>query len=89
MRGDSPWHEKSDLDLAVKGMSDDQIWNAYETLEKIVPSWLKFDLVPSEKLKEAIQQFNLWLESRQPEIQEATLRQGLKALSTPYKTGDN
>ena len=50
LRGDSPWHEQSDLDLAVKGMSDDDIWNAYGTLEKVVPSWLKFDLVPVEKV---------------------------------------
>ncbi|MEL4894579.1 nucleotidyltransferase family protein [Crocosphaera sp. Alani8] len=50
LRGDSPWHEQSDLDLAVKGMSDDDIWNAYGTLEKVVPPWLKFDLVPVEKV---------------------------------------
>ncbi len=50
LRGDSPWHEASDLDLGVKGMSDDQIWDAYGKLEKIVPSWLKFDLVPVEKV---------------------------------------
>ena len=39
LRGDSPWHEQSDLDLAVKGMSDDDIWNAYGNIEKVVPSW--------------------------------------------------
>ncbi|MGB5596509.1 MAG: nucleotidyltransferase domain-containing protein [Crocosphaera sp.] len=50
LRGDSPWHCQSDLDLAVKGMSDEQIWNAYGKLEKIVPSWLKFDLVSVEKV---------------------------------------
>ncbi len=54
LRGDSPWHEKSDLDLAVKGMSDEQIWNAYGKLEKIVPSWLKVDLVPVEKVPDYI-----------------------------------
>ncbi len=50
LRGDSPWHEKSDLDLAVKGMSNDQIWDAYGKLEKIVPSWLTFDLVSVEQV---------------------------------------
>ncbi len=50
LRGDSPWHEQSDLDLAVKGMSDDQIWDAHGTLEKVVPSWLKFDLVSVEQV---------------------------------------
>lgn len=54
LRGDSPWHEQSDLDLAVKGMSDDQIWDAYGKLEKVVPSWLKFDLVPVEKVPDYI-----------------------------------
>lgn len=50
LRGDSPWHEQSDLDLAVKGLSEKQLWDAYGTLEKIVPSWLKFDLVSLEEV---------------------------------------
>ncbi len=54
LRGDSPWHCQSDLDLAVKGMSDEQIWDAYGKLEKIVPNWLKFDLVPVEKVPDYV-----------------------------------
>ncbi|MEA5536995.1 nucleotidyltransferase domain-containing protein [Crocosphaera sp. XPORK-15E] len=50
LRGDSPWHWESDLDLAVKRMSDEQIWDAYGKLEKILPSWLQFDLVPVEQV---------------------------------------
>lgn len=50
LRGDSPWHEKSDLDLAVKGLSEKQLWEAYGTLEKILPSWLEFDLVDLEEV---------------------------------------
>ncbi|MEB3337478.1 MAG: nucleotidyltransferase domain-containing protein [Leptolyngbyaceae bacterium] len=49
LRGDSPWHWRSDLDLAVRGMTDDGIWNAYSALEKISPPWLKVDLVPVDK----------------------------------------
>jgi predicted nucleotidyltransferase len=48
LRGDAPWHWRSDLDLAVRGMSEKAIWNAYGKLEKVVPSWLRFDLVSIE-----------------------------------------
>ncbi|HAC65288.1 MAG TPA: DNA polymerase subunit beta [Cyanothece sp. UBA12306] len=54
LRGDSPWHEKSDLDLAVKGLSEEQLWQAYGTIEKIVPHWLKFDLVSLEEVPDYI-----------------------------------
>ncbi len=50
LAGDGPWHWRSDLDLAVRGMSEDAIWNAYSILEKIAPSWLKIDLVPLERV---------------------------------------
>ncbi|MEM8781187.1 MAG: nucleotidyltransferase domain-containing protein, partial [Cyanobacteria bacterium P01_G01_bin.49] len=50
LAGDGPWHWQSDLDLAVKGMSEEAIWNAYSVLEKIAPSWLKIDLVPLERV---------------------------------------
>ncbi|NET31976.1 MAG: nucleotidyltransferase domain-containing protein [Cyanothece sp. SIO1E1] len=50
LRGDAPWHWRSDLDLAVVGMSETAIWQAYGMLEKIVPSWLKFDLVALEQV---------------------------------------
>jgi len=48
LAGDGPWHWRSDLDLAARGMSEDAIWNAYSVLEKIAPSWLKIDLVTLE-----------------------------------------
>lgn len=50
LAGDGPWHWHSDLDLAVTGMTDDAIWNAYSSLEKIAPGWLKIDLVPLERV---------------------------------------
>ena len=46
LRGDTPWHEKSDLDLAVEGLSEQSFWDAYGALEKLMPDWLLFDLIP-------------------------------------------
>ncbi|MBR8826965.1 MAG: nucleotidyltransferase domain-containing protein [Gomphosphaeria aponina SAG 52.96 = DSM 107014] len=48
VRGDSPWHWQSDLDLAVRGMSTNSLWNAYSVIEGLTPSWLKVDLVSLE-----------------------------------------
>ena len=45
LRGDSPWHWHSDLDLAVQGISEEALWDAYGKIEQVVPPWLKFDLV--------------------------------------------
>jgi predicted nucleotidyltransferase len=49
LRGDAPWHEKSDLDLAVEGLSEQGFWDAYGALEKLMPDWLLFDLIPLAK----------------------------------------
>ncbi|HEY9702345.1 MAG TPA: hypothetical protein V6C58_07855 [Allocoleopsis sp.] len=49
------WHSESDLDLAVRGMSEKSLWNAYKTLEEIMPNWLKFDLVSVENVPEYLQ----------------------------------
>jgi predicted nucleotidyltransferase len=46
--GDGPWHEESDLDLAVEGLSSEALWEAERQLEAIVPPWLEVDLVPLE-----------------------------------------
>ena len=43
--GDSPWHEASDLDLAIEGLSREGCWEAEAVLEKIMPSWLSIHLV--------------------------------------------
>jgi predicted nucleotidyltransferase/sulfur carrier protein ThiS len=45
LRGDSPWHEQSDLDLAVRGVSEEALWQAYQKLAAQIPAWLKLDLV--------------------------------------------
>lgn len=43
--GDSPWHEASDLDLAIEGLSREACWEAEAVLEKIMPPWLSVHLV--------------------------------------------
>ena len=43
--GDSPWHEASDLDLAIEGLSREGCWEAEAALETIMPPWLSVHLV--------------------------------------------
>ncbi|MGC1305749.1 MAG: hypothetical protein WA885_00870 [Phormidesmis sp.] len=54
LRGDTPWHEGSDLDLAVSGLSSKEIFDAFGALEKIVPSWLPLDLVAVDSASERV-----------------------------------
>jgi predicted nucleotidyltransferase len=48
LAGESPWHWHSDIDIAVRGMSKDTVWDANLAIEDIVPHWLKVDLIPLE-----------------------------------------
>ena len=48
LAGESPWHWHSDIDIAVRGMSKDEVWDAYSALEDLIPYWLKVDLIPLE-----------------------------------------
>ncbi|WP_019508577.1 nucleotidyltransferase family protein [Pleurocapsa sp. PCC 7319] len=48
LAGESPWHWHSDIDIAVRGMTQESIWNAYSALEDSVPNWLQVDLIPLE-----------------------------------------
>ena len=59
---DGPWHEGSDLDLAVEGLSSEDLWEAEKQLEAIAPSWLEVDLVPLERVY--------------PEVRARILREG-------------
>jgi len=54
LRSDSPWHNASDLDLAVRGLSPETLLEAYCQLEALVPSWLPFDLVAIEQVDERL-----------------------------------
>jgi predicted nucleotidyltransferase len=40
------WHARSDLDLAVEGLTSEDLWQAEKELEAMVPPWLRVDLVP-------------------------------------------
>jgi predicted nucleotidyltransferase len=46
--GEGVWHERSDLDLAVEGVSPEALWQAAKELEAIMPAWLEVDLVSLE-----------------------------------------
>jgi predicted nucleotidyltransferase len=46
---DGSWHESSDLDLAVEGLSSEALWEAERQLEAMSPPWLEVDLVPLER----------------------------------------
>jgi predicted nucleotidyltransferase len=48
--GEGVWHERSDLDLAVEGLSAEALWQAEKELEAMMPSWLAVDLVPLERV---------------------------------------
>ena len=37
LAGESPWHWHSDIDLAVRGMTKDQVWDAYSEID-IIPN---------------------------------------------------
>lgn len=54
LRGDTPWHDQSDLDLAIRGLSSQDISKAYLRLEKVVPPWLAFDLVDIDTVPDHI-----------------------------------
>jgi predicted nucleotidyltransferase len=42
------WHARSDLDLAVDGLSSEALWQAEKDLEALVPPWLEVDLIALE-----------------------------------------
>lgn len=50
VKGAAPWHEQSDLDLAVSGLPQFVLEKASEELCESLPAWLKLDLIPSEQL---------------------------------------
>lgn len=47
--GNGLWHEGSDLDLAVEGLTPKELWQAWDELEELAPPWLRVDLIPLER----------------------------------------
>lgn len=43
--GDAPWHERSDLDLAVEGLAPELYWIALNACYEVLPPGLELDLV--------------------------------------------
>lgn len=46
--GQSPWHSRSDIDLAVEGLPPDQYMTALSTLWSLLPEGLELDLITLE-----------------------------------------
>lgn len=98
LRGDTPWHDGSDLDLAVQGISQRALFEAYRQLEAIVPDWLPFDLVAveqaNERLRDHILQLtpmaeNLYLALRlRLEDEVSAIEQTVDTLSTALAEAD-
>jgi len=49
LRGDSPWHERSDVDIAVEGLAPGKYIDALVTLYELLPEGMELDLVPLER----------------------------------------
>jgi predicted nucleotidyltransferase len=48
LSGQTPWHDFSDIDLAVEGLPEGMFFNAYSACRDILPTGLNLDLVPLE-----------------------------------------
>ncbi len=98
LRGDAPWHNDSDLDLAVQGIPSDKLLKAFDRLTAIVPSWLPFDLVAVERAQERVRDRilqttpmpeNIYLALQQRlEDELAMIRQTVDTLSTLLAQAD-
>lgn len=49
VRGDTPFHEGSDIDIAVEGLPPEEFVRAHNAVEEVVPEGVKFDLVLLEE----------------------------------------
>jgi predicted nucleotidyltransferase len=47
--GQSPWHERSDIDLAVEGLLPSDLFTAYTACRELLPGGVELDLVPLEQ----------------------------------------
>lgn len=50
LRGDAPWHEGSDIDIAVEGLPPERYFEALSALWKLIPEGIKLDLVALEEI---------------------------------------
>lgn len=71
--GEGPWHDGSDLDLAVEGLSPEQVWRAERELARLLPQGLQLDLIPLEAMRPAVRA-RVVKEVPMPEEAHAALR---------------
>lgn len=50
LRGDTPWHDRSDVDIAVEGLTPGRYMEAVEELWDLMPEGIDLDLIPLEPL---------------------------------------
>jgi predicted nucleotidyltransferase len=48
LTGETPWHSRSDIDLAAEGLAPELFWRPWADLDDLLPSGLSVDLVPLE-----------------------------------------
>jgi predicted nucleotidyltransferase len=59
--GQGPWHERSDIDLAVEGLADGDFFSAYSACrDLLLPQGLELDLVPLEDAYPEMRARILW-----------------------------
>jgi predicted nucleotidyltransferase len=46
--GRGPWHDRSDIDLAIEGLPPDDFFSAYSACRDLLPRGIDLDLVPLE-----------------------------------------
>ena len=46
--GESPWHDRSDLDIAFEGLAPQDYFRAVGTMEELLPPGLEIDLITLE-----------------------------------------
>lgn len=50
LAGQTPWHDRSDIDLAVEGLPEGTFFSAYSACRDLLPQGLELDLVPLEDI---------------------------------------
>ena len=50
LAGLAPWHDRSDIDLAVEGLAGEDFFRAYSACCDLLPQGLALDLVPLERV---------------------------------------
>jgi predicted nucleotidyltransferase len=76
LAGQSPWHSRSDIDLAVEGLAPERYMAAVSTLWDLLPPDLELDLITLEDAPPALVK-RIKGEAPMPEEPKAALRQDL------------